>query len=179
LISWQAILDIQPNKMVADFQADVLALIEECMKPVSHEDQMAHVSAVAKPFTAECGALGACLKVINRICCWLPGSLDDNGAGLHNDDKGLKRCFFQMMPVAWKVEFAKRGHTLRGAGHTYPNLVCHMLVQEAISKRGTKRKAEGAPGSSSGCRHNQNGGRGHHGGCGHFGGHGCGRGGGA
>ena len=60
---------------------------------------------------------------------------------LFEDDAAKKRQLFKLMPMPWRIEFAKTTRTLEDATYTYAQLTAFFALQEAIEKqqRGKKR----------------------------------------
>ena len=174
-IVWQQISDAQAAKSIDTFATDLDDLIGRYLAPTSYFDQLEYLRSATKPYNQTCEELASRLRVMSRLGQYLPGSRLVPAGGrseLILTDDALKRTFFNLMPMQWKIKFAESGQVLTGNTYTYQNLVRFMSVQEALSKRGSdgKRKAQGPPsggrgyggrGSGSGGRGSGRGGRGY------------------
>ena len=180
-LDWQTISDARNNKTINSFTEDVHALINLYLSPTSREDQLAYLRNITKPFLVEVAEASARLTVISRLGRWLPGSwtaADHNVMqSLFADDDAKKRQLFQLMPMPWRIEFAKSARQLEDPNLTYAQLTQFFSLQEAIEKQQRSKKRPASDISASGGRGRGRGGRGggRHGGRG-YGGRGFGRG---
>ena len=153
-LEWQTLSDDRNNKTLDSFTEDVHTLISKYMGPTSREDQLAYLQNSVKPYMVEVAEASARLTVINKLGRWLPGSWTPQNHVMNDlfaDDNIKKRQLFQLMPMKWRVEFAKSARSLDDPNLSYAQLTEFFVLQEAIEKsqRGRKR-THGDVGSSGG-----------------------------
>ena len=144
-IDWQTISNQRTTKTLDTFQQDIFNLLSQYFSPSSRDDQLDYLQNSTKPFTMTVGEVSSRLLVINQLGQWLPGSWDNNYARstLYLNDTHLKRALFTLMPLTWRVEFAKSGKQLDEDAYKYSMLTQYMALQESLEKR--TRKRPGAP----------------------------------
>ena len=143
-LAWQTLSAARANKTNETFLEDLHALIDQYFAPTARDDQLEYLRAVIKPYSMSVEELSARLRVVSRLGRLLPGSYDNNThdhTHLYTTETEYKRCLFSMMPMNWRIEFAKTTNQLDVEEYTYAMLTHYMALQEAIEKRarGTKR----------------------------------------
>ena len=143
-IEWQNLSDARTSKTVDTFKQDYHALINKHLAPSSRLDQMAYLMKTTKIYGQEPDEVSARLTVINRLGRLLPGSWDTTNHEERNlmaDDQEMKRALFNIMPMPFRIAFARTAHRIDDADFTYANLTAFFQLQHAIEKsaRGQKR----------------------------------------
>jgi hypothetical protein len=135
-IEWQAISANRANKTNNSFDEDVRVLLLKCFAPSSRSDQLECLRSVQKPHTVTVDELSSRLTVINRLGRLMPGSWDAVNVrnNLCTDATELKRAFFAMVPMNWRIKFAETAHDLGDANCTFAVLTCCFSLLEAVEK---------------------------------------------
>ena len=165
-LEWQTISDARGNnKTVDNFTLDVHTLLGRHLSPTSREDQLSYLRSIVKPFNMTVAEASLALTVMGKMGRWLLGSWTAGNIAMNElfaNDQEKKRQLFQLMPMKYRVELAKSGHTLEDANYTYSQLTQYMSLQEAIERNDRGRKRTRGDGATSGGRGRGRGrGRGH------------------
>ena len=146
-LQWQTISAGRANKTVDSFNEDLRAFIALYFAESARDDQLEYLRTAIKPYNMTTEMLSSRLKVLSRLGRLLPGSCDSTAGANNNlcaNETEHKRALFQLMPMSWRIEFAKTTHRLDDDAYTYHMLTRYFALQEAIEKRsrGTKRSRD-------------------------------------
>ena len=145
-IDWQELSDGRANKTVDSFKEDYHTLISKYLGPQSRSDQSAYLMKTTKHFNQDVAEASARLSVIDRLGRLLPGSWADDHteSNLFQNVTEKKRCLFHIMPMPFRIAFARTAHRLEDNNYSYSDLTQFFALQAAIEKnqRGMKRQRQ-------------------------------------
>lgn len=143
-IIWKDLLILATNKLTAAFVTNTRTFLSKFLPSKSFLIQQEYLISATKPFSVNCFVPARCLRLINNLSIYLPGS---NGKHLFEDDTSFKNAFYRIMLPDWQFKFNSTGMQLDDANYHDDQLVAFMEQQRILqdttqaSSRRTNRPA--------------------------------------